>query len=47
MKGKGVVSGTAKDPLRHLVAEWLVNIYMSIPAQAVRNALMKTGYKWF
>ena len=47
MEGDGIVNGAAKEPSRKLVAEWLVEVYSSLPAQTVRNAWMKTGFKWF
>ena len=45
--GDGIVDGVAKEPSRQLVAEWVVDIYMNLPAQTVRNAWMKSGFEWF
>ena len=45
--GDGIVDGIAKEPWRHLVAEWVVDVYMNLPAQTVQNAWMKSGFKWF
>mgnify|MGYP006214242181 CR=1 FL=1 len=47
MEGDGIIHRAAKEPSRKLVAEWLVEVYSSLPAQTVRNAWMKTGFKWF
>jgi hypothetical protein len=47
LEGEGIVNGAAKEPLRKLVAEWLVDVYSNIPGQTVRNAWMKKGYEWF
>ena len=35
-----------KEPLQMLVVEWLLDVYISIPGQMVRNALIKTGFEW-
>jgi hypothetical protein len=45
--GDGIVDGVAKEPSRQLVAEWVVDVYMNLPAQTVRNAWMKSGFEWF
>jgi hypothetical protein len=47
LTGGGIVNGFAKEPSRQLVAEWVVDVYTKLPAQIVRKAWMKTGYKWF
>ena len=47
LEDDGIINGAAKESSRKLVAEWLIDIYGSIPAQTVRNALMKTGMNGF
>ena len=47
LDGLGIVDGTAKEPSRKLVAEWLVKVYVSILPQIGRNAWMKKGFEWF
>jgi hypothetical protein len=47
LEGDGIVNGMAKEPPQHLIAEWLIDVYMHTPAQTVRNAWMKSGYEWF
>ena len=47
VKGDGFVNGVAKEPSRKLVAEWLVDAYMNLLGQTVRNAWMKMGFEWF
>ena len=47
LEGEGIVDGAAKEPLQKLVSMWLVAIYTSMPSHMVRNAWMKTGFKWF
>ena len=47
LEGEGIVDGAAKEPLWKLVAEWLIDVYTSVPGQMVRNALMKTCFEWF
>jgi len=42
-----IVDCTAKEPSRKLVAEWLVEVYASVPSQIGRNASMKKGFEWF
>ncbi len=46
-EGEGNVEGSAKEPSKKLVAEWPVDDYTSIPGQVIRNAQLKTGFKWF
>ena len=36
--GDGIVNGVAKEPTRQFVAEWVVDVYMKLPAQTVQNA---------
>ena len=47
MDGLGIVDGTAKEPSRKLVAEWIFEVYTSVPPQIGRNAWMKKGVEWF
>ena len=42
-----IVDGAAKEPSRKLVAEWIVEVYWSIPQEISRNAWMKKGFEWF
>jgi hypothetical protein len=45
--GDGIVNGIAKEPMRQLVAEWVVDVYMKLPAQTVQYAWMKSGFERF
>ena len=36
-EGEGIVDGTAKEPTHKMVAEWLVEVYNSMPDGIVRN----------
>lgn len=45
LAGEGIVDGAANEPSQGLVAEWLFDIYTSIPGQMMRNAWMKTGFE--
>ena len=45
--GEGIVNGAAKEPMRQLVAEWVVEVYKNLPAQTVQNVWMKTGFEWY
>jgi hypothetical protein len=45
--GDGIVNGVAKEPMRQLVAEWVVDVYKNLLAHTVRNASMKSGFEWF
>ena len=47
MEGSGIVDGAAKEPSRKLVAEWIVEVYSSVPQEIGRNAWMKKGFEWF
>lgn len=47
LEGNRIANGTAKEPTRHLIVEWLVDLYLHTPSQTVRNAWMKTGYECF
>jgi hypothetical protein len=47
LDGLGIVDGTAKEPSRRFVAEWLVEVYASVLPQIGRNALIKNGFEWF
>jgi hypothetical protein len=38
LKGWSIVNGAMKQPSRQLVAEWLINVYINIPAQTIGNA---------
>jgi hypothetical protein len=46
MEGDRIVDGVAKEPSRKMVAEWVVQVYESIPEEIGRNALIKQGYEW-
>ena len=39
--------GAAKGPLQKLVAEWLIDVYTSIPDRTVRNARIKQDSNGF
>ncbi len=43
IEGEGIVDGSAKEPSRKLVAEWVLEVYYNFPAQTARNAWMKRG----
>ncbi len=45
-EGGGIADGTAKEPTRKMVAEWLVEVYNSMPDGMVRNSWKKTGFEW-
>ena len=48
LDGLGIVDGTAKEPSRKLVVEWIIEVNASIPPQIGRNAwIMKKGFEWF
>ena len=47
LEGEGIVVVTVKEPSWRLVVKGLVDVYTSIPGQAVRNLWMKAGFKWF
>ena len=47
LEGDGITNGVAKEPPRCLIAKWLIDVYLCTPSQTVRNAWIKTGYKWF
>ena len=47
MTTDGIVNGIAKEPSCQQVANWLVDVYTSIPTNVDRNAWMKSGYAWF
>ncbi len=49
LESEGFVDGAAKEPSpsQKLVAEWLIDVYTSIPGQTVRNEWMKTGFACF
>ena len=47
LEGEEIVDGAAKETSWKFVAEQLVDVYTSIPGQVVRNAWMKTVFKWF
>ena len=47
LKGDGTVNGSAKEPSKHLVVKWLVDVYSSILPKTVRNAWIKKGHEWF
>ena len=47
LEGDGIVNRAAKEPSKKLVSEWLIEVYLNVPAQMVRNTLMKTGFEWF
>ena len=42
-----IVNRESKEPSLKLVAEWLVEVYMSILGKAGRNAWMKQGFNGF
>ena len=46
MEGDGIVDGVAKEPSRKLVAEWVVEVYNSIPEEIGQNSWKRKGYKW-
>jgi hypothetical protein len=45
-EGGGIADGTSKEPTRKMVAEWLVEVYNSLPDGMVRNSWKKTGFEW-
>ena len=45
--GDGIINGVGKEPSCKLVAEWLVDVNMSIPSQTGGHAWMKYGFEWF
>ena len=45
-EGDGIVNRRAKEPSRKMVAEWLVQVYKSIPEEIEQNAWKKKGYEW-
>jgi hypothetical protein len=45
--GGGIVDGKAKEPMRKMVAEWLVEIYSNMPRDIGKNLWKKAGFKWF
>jgi hypothetical protein len=47
LDGDGLVNGTAKEPTRKIVAEWVLEAYNSIPNQTAKNAWLKEEFEWF
>ena len=47
VEGEGIVDRKAKEPSRKLVAEWLVEVYNTIPVAIGTNAWKKKGFEWF
>ncbi len=45
--GYGIVDDVTKEPSPKLVVEWLIDVYINLPGQTVRNAWMKKRFKWF
>jgi hypothetical protein len=45
-EGDGIVDGVAKEPSRKLVAEWVVEVYNSIPEEIGQNSWKRKGYEW-
>ncbi len=43
--GDRIVDDVAKEPSRKLVIEWLIDVYINLPGQTVRNAWMKKGFE--
>jgi hypothetical protein len=46
MEGDRIVDGVAKEPSHKMVAEWIVQVYESIPEAIGRNAWKKQVYEW-
>ena len=46
MEGDGIVDGVAKEPSRKMVAEWVDQVYESIPEEIGQNTWKKQGYEW-
>ncbi len=47
IEGEGIVDGAAKEPVRKLVAEWVLEVYNNFSVQTSMNAWMKKWYEWF
>ena len=47
LDGEGMVNGAAKEPTQKIMAEWVLEVYNTIPGQTARNAWMKKDYEWF
>ena len=45
--GEGIIDGIAKEPTRKMVAEWLEEVYSTMPEVIGRSAWMKMGFEWF
>ena len=46
MDGDGIFDGVAKESSRKMVAEWIIQVYESIPEKIGQNAWTKQGYEW-
>jgi hypothetical protein len=47
LDGEGMVNGAAKEPTQKIMAEWVLEVYNTIPSQTARNTWMKKDYEWF
>ena len=45
--GEGIIDGIAKEPTEKMVAEWLIEVYSTMPEAIGRSAWTKMGLEWF